>query len=136
MLPTLPQARNARTINTRDELTFKPMSGAHPLEQAIEYIRAHGLEIKTLRSVAQKFSVDPGNLARAFRLKEGVTAKQFIDEKKKLHVLARLESNSHLYYEIGYEVGFTKDYAFSRWAKPVFGVSLTELQGKRGRRKK
>lgn len=129
-------AQHAPSALNLTQQTHEQMSTQHPLDLAIEHIKDHWREIKTLRRVAKQFLVDPGNLARAFRLKEGITAKQFIDEQRKEHVLARLKSGKLLFYEIGLEIGFKKDYAFTRWATRAFGMSLTEMRGNRRRGKK
>jgi AraC-like DNA-binding protein len=84
------------------------------IKQAIDYIKSHWREGKTLKEIAQMHRVDPGNLARAFRTKEGTTIKTFVDEKRKEYVMRALKDSSPFGYEIGAELGFTSDLAFYR----------------------
>jgi two-component system response regulator YesN len=104
------------------------------IERAIKYIKAHWREGKTLKEVAELYRVDAGNLERAFKTREGVTFKQFVDERRKAHVVSRLAKKTAFGYEIGAELGFANGRAFYRWVQRAFGVAFAELR-KRARRK-
>jgi iron complex transport system substrate-binding protein len=90
--------------------------------------KANWREGKTLKEVADLFRVDAGNLERAFRNREGMTVKQFIDQRRKAHVMSRLQNKTVLGYEIGTELGFADDMAFYRWVRRAFGISFAELR--------
>jgi AraC-like DNA-binding protein len=81
-----------------------------------------------LKEVAELFSVDAGNLERAFHSREGVTVKQFIDQQRKKYVTSRLADKGVRGYEVGAELGFTDDLAFYRWVKRAFGISFVKLR--------
>jgi AraC-like DNA-binding protein len=98
-----------------------------PLDDAIDHIRSNWRRGSTLKSIAARFNVDPGNLDRQFRRRTGVTVKVFIDQRRKEHVLTQLRHDRKYGYEIGTELGFEDDLAFYRWVKRAFGVSLKQL---------
>lgn len=98
------------------------------IAQAIDFLKAKWLDGKSLKEIARLHRVDAGNLERAFRRQEGVTVKQFLDAKRKEHVLARLSEKKFLGYAIGAELGFANDLAFYRWVRRAFGVSFAELR--------
>jgi methylphosphotriester-DNA--protein-cysteine methyltransferase len=104
------------------------------IERAIKYIKANWREGKTLKEVAELYRVDAGNLERAFKNREGMTCKQFVDERRKAYVVSRLTKKSAFGYEIGEELGFANGRAFYRWVQRAFGVSFAELP-KRAKRK-
>ncbi|MDZ7369487.1 MAG: AraC family transcriptional regulator [candidate division KSB1 bacterium] len=104
------------------------MSKPTAIERAIKYIKVNWREGKTLKEVAERCGVDAGNLERAFRNREGVTIKHYVDTLRQEYVLARLADKNVLGYEVGTELGFANDLAFYRWVKRAFGVSLDELR--------
>ena len=95
---------------------------------AIRHLKTNWHDGKTLKEVAHLYGLDAGNLERAFRKQEGMTVKQFIDQKRKEHVLACLANRTILGYAIGAELGFANDLAFYRWVKRAFGVSFLALR--------
>ncbi len=97
-------------------------------ERAILHIKSHWKLGKSLKEVAEHYRIDAGNLARAFRKREGISIKQFADHKRKEYVLTRLKKGFVLGFEIGAELGFANDLAFYRWVKRAFGVSFAELR--------
>jgi len=98
------------------------------MERAIRHLEANWREGKTLKEVADLYHVDSGNLERAFRKREGMTVKQFVDQKRKAHVVSRLTKKTVFGYEIGAELGFADELAFYRWVRRAFGVSFTKLR--------
>lgn len=98
------------------------------IARAIDFLKANWLDGKSLKEIAHLHRVDAGNLERAFRKQEGMTVKQFVDQKRKEHVLARLADKKFLGYAIGAELGFANDLAFYRWVKRAFGVSFAKLR--------
>ncbi len=100
------------------------------IAQAIDFLKTNWFDGKSLKEIAHHHRVDAGNLERAFRKQEGVTVKQFLDAKRKEHVLARLADKEFLGYAIGAELGFGNDLAFYRWVKRAFGVSFAELRSR------
>lgn len=98
------------------------------IERAIRYIKANWRKGKTLKEVAELYSVDAGNLERAFKNREGMTFKQFVDERRKAHVTFRVADKTVFGYEIGAELGFAGELAFYRWVKRAFGVSFAKLR--------
>ena len=100
------------------------------IEQAIQYIKTNWKQGKTLKEIAQIHRVDPGNLARAFRAKEGTTVKAFVDEKRKQYVLQTIKDSNPFAYEIGAELGFSNDLAFYRWVKRAFGIPFAQLRSR------
>ena len=100
------------------------------IAQAIDFLKTNWLDGKSLKEIAHHHRVDAGNLVRAFRKQEGMTVKQFLDAKRKEHVLARLADKKFLGYAIGAELGFGNDLAFYRWVKRAFGVSFAELRAR------
>lgn len=98
------------------------------IARAIGFLKTNWLDGKSLKEVAYLHGVDAGNLERAFRRQEGMTVKQFVDQKRKEHVLARLSEKKFLGYAIGAELGFANDLAFYRWVKRAFGMSFVELR--------
>lgn len=97
-------------------------------DPAILHLKSHWKSGKSLKEVAEQHALDSGNLERAFRKREGMTIKQFIDQKRKQYVLARLTKGFVLGFEIGDELGFADDLAFYRWVKRALGVSFAELR--------
>ena len=81
-----------------------------------------------MKEVADRYRLDSGNLERAFKNREGVTFKQFVDERRKAHVVSRLTKKTVFGYEIGAELGFADELAFYRWVKRAFGVPFTTLR--------
>ncbi len=81
-----------------------------------------------MKEIADLYRLDSGNLERAFRKREGITFKQFVDEKRKAHVISRLADKMVFGYEIGAELGFANGRAFYRWVQRAFGVSFAELR--------
>lgn len=106
------------------------------IAQAIDFLKTSWLCGKSLKEIAHLHRVDAGNLVRAFRKQEGMTVKQFLDAKRKEHVLARLSDKEFLGYAIGAELGFANDLAFYRWVKRAFGVSFAELRSRKSRSRK
>jgi methylphosphotriester-DNA--protein-cysteine methyltransferase len=104
------------------------------IERAIKYIKTNWREGKSLKEVAEFYRVNAGNLERAFRKREGMTVKQFVDERRKAHVVSRLTKKSVFGYELGAKLGFANGRAFYRWVERAFGVSFAELR-KRAKRK-
>ena len=98
------------------------------IPKAIDYIKTNWKEGSTLKEIAQMHSVDAGNLARAFRAREGVTFKAFMDEKRKQYVTQTLEDSGQFGYEIGAGLGFRSDLAFYRWVKRTFGTKFSRLR--------
>lgn len=109
------------------------MPKSTPIAQAIQYLKTNWRNGKTLKEIADLYRVDAGNLDRAFRHQTGMTSKHFIDQQRKQHVAARLESNTRG-YALGAELGFVNDLAFYRWVKRAFGVSFSALRAKTPRR--
>jgi AraC-like DNA-binding protein len=102
-------------------------------DKAIDYIKTNWRRGETLKEVASRFKVDPGNLDRAFRNRYGKTVKAFLDEQRKLYVEQRLRENCTFGYEIANEIGFPTDVAFYRWVRRVYGVSYNEVRRRCGR---
>ncbi|MCI0690482.1 AraC family transcriptional regulator [candidate division KSB1 bacterium] len=100
------------------------------IERAIKYVKANWREGKTLKEVAELYRIDAGNFERAFKNREGMTFKQFVDERRKAHVVSRLTKKSVFGYEIGVELGFADGVAFYRWVKRAFGVTFAKLRKK------
>ncbi|NUM73922.1 helix-turn-helix transcriptional regulator [candidate division KSB1 bacterium] len=100
------------------------------MQAAIKNLKSEWRSGKSLKEIAHHHRVDAGNLERAFRKQEGMTVKQFLDAKRKEHVLARLADKKFLGYAIGAELGFGNDLAFYRWVKRAFGVSFAELRAR------
>lgn len=98
------------------------------MQAAIKNLKSEWRSGKSLKEIAHLHRVDAGNLERAFRKQEGMTVKQFVDQKRKEHVLARLSDKKFLGYAIGAELGFANDLAFYRWVKRAFGMSFVELR--------
>ncbi len=98
------------------------------IERAIKYIKANWREGKTLKEVAELYRIDAGNLERAFKNREGMTFKKFIDERRKAQVVSRLANKAILGYELGAELGFANGRAFYRWVERAFGVAFAELR--------
>jgi iron complex transport system substrate-binding protein len=98
------------------------------IERAIKYIKAHWREGKTLKEVAELYRVDAGNLERAFRKREGMTVKQFVDERRKAYVVSQLINKTVFGYELGAELGFANGRAFYRWVERAFEVAFAELR--------
>ena len=98
------------------------------MEQAIKYIKSSWKDGKTLKEVAELHGVDSGNLERSFRKREGMTVKQFVDQRRKGYVIFKLSDRAVFGYEIGTELGFVNDLAFYRWVKRAFRVSFVELR--------
>lgn len=96
--------------------------------RAIRFIKARWREGKTLKEIAQLHGVDAGNLERAFRRREGVTIKQFIDRQRKDYLLPHLGDSMLYGHEIGTVLGFPNKRAFYRWVERAFGISLTALR--------
>ena len=108
------------------------------IEQAVLHLKSRWRDGKSLKEVAELYRVDPGNLERLFRNREGMTIKHFIDQRRKEHVTSRLAHKTMRGYEIGDELGFADDLAFYRWVKRAFGISFAALRqrAKSQRRKK
>ena len=104
------------------------------LEQAVLHLKSHWRDGKSLKELAELFSVDAGNLERAFRGREGMTVKHFVDERRKEHVSSRLADKGVRGYEIGAELGFANDLAFYRWVNRAFGVSFVKLRAQARRK--
>ncbi len=98
------------------------------MKPAINYVKSHWREGRTLKEVAERHDVDAGNLDRAFRHQQGMTIKHFVDERRKEHVSSRLAKRFMLGYEIAAELGFANDLAFYRWVRRAFGVSFSTLR--------
>ena len=98
--------------------------------EAIDYIKTHWKEGKTLKEIAHMHRIDPANLARAFRTKEGITVKAFVNEKRKKYVLKALSTSDVFGYEIGHELGFTSHLAFYQWTRRAFGARFSCLTPK------
>ncbi|MBI5475812.1 MAG: helix-turn-helix transcriptional regulator [Ignavibacteriales bacterium] len=97
------------------------------MQKAVEYIKQNWKEGRSLKEIAKIHKVDPGNLEREFRSKEGITVKHFTDNMKR-EFLQKLISEDHRYgYEMGLKLGFKNDRAFYRWVKHAFGCSFREL---------
>ena len=112
------------------------MAEVPPIDRAVEFIRKHWKEGKALKQIAALYGVDPGNLARAFRKREGKTVKEFIDGKRKEHVLELIAKKNLFGHEIGTELGFADDLAFYRWVKRAFDIPFTKLRTRRYDKKK
>ncbi len=104
------------------------MSKSSSIEQAIHYIKSKWKEGKSLKEIAEWYRVDSGNLDRAFRNREGMTVKQFVDKKRKAYLVSGLTKAHARGNEFGAELGFPNDLAFYRWVKRAFGVSFTKLR--------
>jgi methylphosphotriester-DNA--protein-cysteine methyltransferase len=98
------------------------------IERAMRYIKSNWREGKSLKEIADFYRVDAGNLERAFRHREGVTVKQFVDQKRKAHVTSGITDKAVFGYEIGAELGFVNALAFYRWVRRAFGVSFAKLR--------
>ena len=100
------------------------------IEQAVRYIKIRWQEGNNLNEIAKMHGLDAGNLSRAFRNREGITAKQFIDKKRKEYVLRQVSKDILFGHEIGTKLGFHDDLAFYRWVTRTFGASFAELRRK------
>lgn len=98
------------------------------MQQALRDLKYNWRDGKTLKEIADRHRVDAGNLERAFRNREGMTAKQYVDRQRKAHVVLRLTNKTVFGYEIGAELGFAGEVAFYRWVKRVFGISFAQLR--------
>ena len=98
------------------------------IQKAIDYIKANWKEGRTLKEIASIHRIDPGNLARAFRAKEGATFKEYMDGKRKQYVTETLRNSGQFGYEIGADLGFKSDLAFYRWTKRTFGTKFSGLR--------
>ena len=97
------------------------------MKDAIQYIKTNWKDGKSLKEIANRFGVDPGNLDRAFRSSEGMTVTRYVDEQRRRYVLKAIAENKMLGYEIGAALGFKTDRAFYQWVKRAFGTSFREL---------
>ncbi|MBX2991426.1 MAG: helix-turn-helix transcriptional regulator [Bacteroidetes bacterium] len=95
---------------------------------AIAHIKSHWQEGKSLKEIAATYRVDPGNLARAFRVQESMTEKKFVDMKRAEYIRQKLSKNHVLGYELADELGFASDFAFYRWVRRVFEIPFTVLR--------
>ena len=97
------------------------------IKQAIDDIKTNWWQGRSLKEIASHYRLDAGNLARAFRNREGMTVKRYLDDRRREYVKRRIADPKVLGYEIGAELGFTDDLAFYRWVKRAFGVSFVKL---------
>jgi methylphosphotriester-DNA--protein-cysteine methyltransferase len=98
--------------------------------RAIKYIKANWRKGKTLKEVAELYRVNAGNLERAFRKREEMTVKQFVDQRRKAYVVSRLTGKTMFGYEIGAELGFANGRAFYDWVQRAFGISFATLRSR------
>jgi methylphosphotriester-DNA--protein-cysteine methyltransferase len=98
------------------------------MAHAIRFIYAEWRKGKLLKEIAERYRVDAGNLERAFRRREGVTIKQFIDRQRKDYLLSHLGDSMLYGHEIGAAMGFSNKRAFYRWVERAFGISFTALR--------
>jgi len=98
------------------------------IERAINDIKSHWRDGKTLKEIAERHGVDAGNLERAFHRREGVTIKQFIDQQRKAYVRSHLLDPKIYGHEIGTALGFPNKRAFYRWVQRAFGISFVALR--------
>lgn len=104
------------------------MSKSGAIQAAIRELKTNWRKGRSLKEVAADFGVDAGNLDRAFRKQEGMPTKEFLDSKRKEQLLLLLKERTRYGHEIGTELGFPNGFAFYRWVKRAFGVSLAELR--------
>jgi methylphosphotriester-DNA--protein-cysteine methyltransferase len=57
-----------------------------------------------------------------------VTIKQFVDQRRKAYVMARLKNKTRFGYELGAELGFANGRAFYRWVTRAFGYSFANVR--------
>lgn len=98
------------------------------IKQAIRDLKTNWQKGRSLKEIASHHRLDAGNLARAFRNREGMTVKRYLDERRREYIKRRIADPKVLGYEIGAELGFADDLAFYRWVKRAFGVSLVKLR--------
>lgn len=103
------------------------MSLQSPIDHAIEYTRKSWTKGEKLKEISGKFHVDPGNLARAFRNRYGITIKKFVDNKRRRVVHDLLKRRGIPGYLIAQELGMSEQ-TFYRWVKRVMGRSLRDLR--------
>lgn len=106
----------------------KPSSTKHSrIDKAIAHILAHWKKGETLKEIAALYDVDPGNLDRAFRVRQGITGKAYVDKMRAGYVKSRISQNHIMGYEVAAELGFRSDFSFYRWVRRVFRVPFTQL---------
>lgn len=99
--------------------------------KAILYIVDHWREGFTLKDVAARFNLDPGNLDRQFRQRTGTTVSAYVRTQRRAYVIERLRDGAVYGYQIGTELGFRNDCSFYRWVERTFGASFAELKKRR-----
>jgi len=98
------------------------------MQRAIRDLKSNWRDGKTLKEIADLHRVDAGNLERAFKNREGITVKQYVDRQRKVYIVSRLTDETVFGYEIGAELGFVDELAFYRWVRRAFGVSFVNLR--------
>lgn len=98
------------------------------LVRAIDYLKSNWQRVHTLQDLADDFGIDPANLTRHFRQREGTTPKRFLNGERRKFVMDRVNEGAMLGYEIGAQLGFPDDISFYRWVRREFGIPLRELQ--------
>lgn len=82
----------------------------------------------SVKEIAVRFQRDPSDISRLFRKAMGKTIKEFVNEKRRNHVLELIRSGSDCRgYNLAQQLGFLEERSFYRWVKKEFGVSFTEL---------
>ncbi len=79
------------------------------------------------RNVAAEFDVDPGNLDRLFRQRQGMTVSVFVSHQRKKYVIERLQ-DGRAFGEMGPSWGSRKRLVVYRWVKRAFGVPFAQLR--------
>lgn len=104
------------------------MTRASRIPEAVSHVRQHWRKGESLKEVAARFGLDPGNLDRAFKRAEGVSVKAYVDARRK-EILEDLLRRDHLLgYEIAAELGFRSDVAFYRWVKRKLGSPYSHFR--------
>lgn len=98
------------------------------IPEAIAYVRRNWKKGESLKEVAAKFGLDPGNLDRGFKHVEGLSWKTYVDKRRSQAVVELLKRDGMLGYEIAAELGFQSDFNFYRWVKRTMGVSFKHLK--------
>ena len=97
-------------------------------KSVVKYIKQHWTKGESLKQIAAKFNVDPGNLDRLFLKSEGQTFKHFQYEMRKEYIMQRVREGRVYAYELADELGFSSASNFSRWVRRRLEKSFRELR--------
>ncbi|MBM4167801.1 MAG: helix-turn-helix domain-containing protein [Ignavibacteria bacterium] len=83
----------------------------------------------TVKELAAQIQRDPSDISRLFRKSTGKTIRQFINERRRQHLLDAITSSvDSRGYHFAEQLGFLEERSFYRWVKKEFGVSFEELR--------